>query len=335
MPQYKLIMLLLWFVAFALVGWVLSQMPLDSIAQTMEALTWSDWLAWSAINFVIILISTERWRMLTKMLQLPVTFMQLLLVRQAGQTVSFLTPGPQFGGEPLQIWWLYKRCGIAVHHAVLALGLDRFYELWINFSVLILGIILLLFSPALNTATNWYDALWVLLALVLAMSLIGWSILRRPQWISQRTEKLAQRWLQSPRLRKIDDHWQALGSDLQTAVRTQKPALLRAFALSLLTWGGIVAEMVVVLHILGIDVAMSGVILILVATRLALLLPLPGGIGTLEASLLWSFQSLGLPATAAIGVIALMRLRDAIVLVAGLLCLRAVSSSAKSPNQNV
>lgn len=330
MPHYKLITLLLWLVAFALVGWVLSQMPLDSIAQTMATLTWTDWFAWSGSNLAVILIGTQRWRVLTRMLRLPVSFVQLLLVRQAGQSVSFITPGPQFGGEPLQIYWLYKRFGIAVHSAVLALGLDRFYELWINFAVLILGVALLLSPaaviPAMRTSADWQEVLLILLMVVLIMTLIGWTLLRRPLWISQHTEKLAQRWLQNPRLQKIDDHWQALGSDLQSAVSTQKPALLRAFALSLLTWGGIVAEMVLVLHILDINVTMSGVILILVATRLALLLPLPGGIGTLEASLLWSFQSLGLPASAAVGVIALMRLRDAIVLVSGLLCLRAMQT---------
>ena len=58
--------------------------------------------------------------------------------------------------------------------------------------------------------------------------------------------------------------------------------------------------------------------------RLAFLLPLPGGIGTLEAALFLAFQYLSLPATAAIGVIALMRLRDAVVLMAGLGCLRVL-----------
>ena len=82
--------------------------------------------------------------------------------------------------------------------------------------------------------------------------------------------------------------------------------------------------MALVLAILDIEVDMTGLVLILVAMRLALLLPLPGGVGTLEASVLWSFQTLDLPASAAIGVIALMRLRDALVLLAGLLCLRSV-----------
>jgi uncharacterized membrane protein YbhN (UPF0104 family) len=79
-----------------------------------------------------------------------------------------------------------------------------------------------------------------------------------------------------------------------------------------------------VLSFFNIALSSSGLVLILVAMRLALLLPLPGGIGTLEASVFWSFQALGLPAGAALGVIAIMRLRDVLVLIAGVLCVRAL-----------
>lgn len=323
MPRYQWIMLLLWLLALSLAGWTLTQLPLDSIAQTMQALTWPQWLAWGGVNVLIILLGTERWHVLTRLLGLQVKFLPLLLIRQAGQTVSFITPGPQFGGEPLQIYWLYKRCGMAIHSAVLALGMDRFFELWINFSVLLLGVALLLFSPA-QTGADLPQIMAILLGLIAVLWLLGWTALRQPRWVSGRLERLSQRWLQSPRLRQLDDHWQALGSDLQNVFNTRKPGLLWALTLSALGWIAIFAEMALVLAILDINVDMTGLVLILVAMRLALLLPLPGGIGTLEASVLWSFQTLDLPASAAIGVIALMRLRDALVLLAGLLCLRSV-----------
>lgn len=323
MPRYQWIMLLLWLLALSLAGWTLTQLPLDSIAQTMQALTWPQWLAWGGVNVLIILLGTERWHVLTRLLGLQVKFLPLLLIRQAGQTVSFITPGPQFGGEPLQIYWLYKRCGMAIHSAVLALGMDRFFELWINFSVLLLGVALLLFSPA-QTGADLPQIMAILLGLIAVLWLLGWTALRQPRWVSGRLERLSQRWLQSPRLRQLDDHWQALGSDLQNVFNTRKPGLLWALTLSVFGWIAIFGEMALVLAILDIDVDMAGLVLILVAMRLALLLPLPGGIGTLEASVLWSFQTLDLPASAAIGVIALMRLRDALVLLAGLLCLRSV-----------
>ena len=323
MPRYQWIMLLLWLLALALVGWTLTQLPLEAIGQTMQALTWPQWLAWGGVNVLIILLGTERWHVLTRLLGLPVKFLPLLLIRQAGQTVSFITPGPQFGGEPLQIYWLYKRCGIAIHSAVLALGMDRFFELWINFSVLLLGVALLLLSPV-QTGADLPQIMAALFGMMAVLTVLGWLALRKPRWVSGRLERLSQRWLQSPRLRQLDDHWQALGSDLQNVFNTRKPGLLWALALSVLGWIVIFAEMALVLAFLDIEVDVAGFVLIMVAMRLALLLPLPGGIGTLEASVLWSFQSLGLPASAAIGVIALMRLRDALVLLAGLLCLRAV-----------
>ena len=48
------------------------------------------------------------------------------------------------------------------------------------------------------------------------------------------------------------------------------------------------------------------------------------GIGTLEASLFWMFQTLDLPLSAVMSVIALMRLRDVITLLVGLSCVRGL-----------
>jgi uncharacterized membrane protein YbhN (UPF0104 family) len=82
-----------------------------------------------------------------------------------------------------------------------------------------------------------------------------------------------------------------------------------------------------ILHFVGIDADVYSFLIILVAIRMALLLPMPGGVGTLEASVLWSFHTLNLPASAALGLIALMRARDAAVLLIGLACLRASNST--------
>jgi uncharacterized membrane protein YbhN (UPF0104 family) len=62
-------------------------------------------------------------------------------------------------------------------------------------------------------------------------------------------------------------------------------------------------------------------VLIMVAMRLAMLLPVPGGLGTIEGSVVWSFGLLGLPLAAAGGLIALSRLRDAVMLLIGFVCM--------------
>lgn len=283
---------------------------------------------------MIILVLGLRWQLLNIALGAPIRLLKLLAIRQAGQAVSFITPGPQFGGEPLQVYWLYKY-GLPLRKALLSLGLDRFFELWINFSVLLLAVLLLLTgigdnsgdNNTTNTIGDWQTALVPLLIFLGLMFSLAWILIKQPQWINNRLERIAARWQHNHRLNNINQHWQSLGDDLRIALRTQKPRFLLAILLSLLGWAGLLGELYLILHFVGIDADLHSFLIILVAMRMALLLPMPGGVGTIEASVLWSFHALNLPASAALGLIALMRVRDAIVLIIGLACLRASNST--------
>ncbi|AMK74980.1 MULTISPECIES: lysylphosphatidylglycerol synthase transmembrane domain-containing protein [Methylomonas] len=326
MTWFKALPILLWLPALLLVGAVFSQLPLATIAETIGTLSFKQWLAWIGLNLVLILMAAQRWWVLSNLLKLPVGVGQLLMIRQAGQAVNFITPGPQFGGEPLQIFWLYKRCHLPLHGALLTLGLDRFYELWINFSILILAVLLLLASPA-GAVASWREILLSLTAILLTLSLFGWFILKQPERVSAWLKRLAQHWQQHPRLQHIETHWQRLGSDLKDAVTAGKPALCKAFIFSLCGWAGLLLELWLLLGVFDFDLDLPAFLVVLVAMRLSFLLPLPGGVGSLEAALFWAFQYLNLPAEAAIGLIALMRLRDAIMLIGGLGCLRLLQAS--------
>jgi len=321
MTWLKAIPVLLWLAAFILVGWILSQLPLAAIAQTISTLSLGQWLAWIGLNLGIILLATQRWWVLTSMLKLPVGFGELLRIRQAGQAVNFITPGPQFGGEPLQIFWLYKRNQLPIHKALMAVGLDRFYELWVNFSILLLAVLLLLIFPTV-AGVNWQKISFLLALLLLMMSMLVWLLVKQPERVLRWITRVARRWQHHPRLEHIKTHWQQLGSDLNLAIQKQKSALFLAFILSLAGWIGLIGELWLLLSFFDLAFDFSAFLVILVSMRLAFLLPLPGGIGTLEAALFWAFQYLSMPAEAAIGLIALMRLRDVLVLMAGLWCLR-------------
>ncbi|OAH99707.1 lysylphosphatidylglycerol synthase transmembrane domain-containing protein [Methylomonas methanica] len=328
MTWLKALPFLLWLPALLLVGAVFSQLPLATITLTIGTLSFNQWLAWIGLNLVIILLAAKRWWVLSNLLKLPVGVGQLLMIRQAGQAVNFITPGPQFGGEPLQIFWLYKRCHLPLHGALLALGLNRFYELWINFTILVLAVLLLLLlaSPA-GAVANWQEILLSLTTILLTLSLFGWFILKRPERVLAWLKRLARRWQHHPRLQHIETHWQRLGSDLKDAVTAGKPALFKTFIFSLCGWAGLLLELWLLLGVFDFALDMSAFLVVLVAMRLSFLLPLPGGVGSLEAALFWAFQYLSWPAEAAVGLIALMRLRDAIMLIGGLGCLRVLQAS--------
>lgn len=313
-----------WIAALGLATWIVVQLPMDTVLQSIAQLRLQEWVLWVGLNLLVIVLLAGRWRVLTRAMGLGLRFLQLLRIRQAGQLISFVTPGPQFGGEPLQVHWLWKRHAVPGHSAFLAVGLDRFYELWINFSVLLIAV-LALAATAATGLVDWRPIVLILSGLVLSLAVAPWFLLRHPDRVRGWIERLTRRWEQHPRLGQLHTHWSELHASLQTLVAKKRLPLGTALGLSLFGWAGMIAEFWVLLRFVGVNADMTTFLFLFTSVRLAFLLPLPGGIGSVEASLFWAFSALALPLPAAASLIALMRLRDVGVLLTGALMLPGLS----------
>lgn len=318
--QWRYLTLLLWGLGLALAAWTLWQLPLGDIVSGLSLLEWNDWLLWLAVNIAILYLAVQRWQLLGWALESPLSLPVLFRLRQAGSAVSFLTPGPHFGGEPLQLYWLYHHCRLPLHRAVAMLGLDRFLETGTNIAVLLAGVLVLLGTTMLPLS-DWLQISSILAGLLTAMLILAALVLRHPLWLAERFRPLAQRWRKGNNAEGQGSAWLALIDLLRSALSRHRPRLWLALFVSLAGWSALLVELVLLLHFLGLSPSSTDIVLIMVGMRLAMLLPVPGGIGTIEASLLWSFRLLGLPVSAAAGLIALIRLRDALVLLVGLGCL--------------
>ncbi len=323
MNRYKFVQALSWLFSLSLVLWIFKSLPLKTILDSVSALSLAQWALWSVLNLVIILVYVQRWRCLSVAAGLDIKFNHLFLLRQAGQLISFITPGPQFGGEPFQVYWLWKRFSSPGTLAILSVALDRFFELWINFAVLLLGIVVLMLTPALDL-TDWTALAMALALMILVLSWSGWFLISHQEKVSGWIKKLAQRWQHNPQMIQINSHWDDIGARLRRLIRAEKPSLTLALFLSLLGWAGMIFEIWLLLKFFTIEPDFTTLIVLVVAMRLAFLLPLPGGVGTLEAAVFWAFTGLGLPLTAAAAVIAMMRLRDSVVLLVGLFALKRI-----------
>ncbi len=323
MNNYKSIRLIAWIIALSLAVWLIKDLPFRDILESVKRLSIQQWLYWSSLNLFIIFIFVWRWMALTKGLDLKLHFLNLLFLRQAGQSVSFITPGPQFGGEPLQIYLLYKNFSISPGDSFLALAVDRFFELWVNFAVLLLGILFLTFSG--SGLTNWVSAALIIATVLLLLCFLAWCVIKRDAAIAKIINNVGLRWLSSTRLANMNFHWNQITSSLQHLLKN-KLALAIALLLSISGWLLTFFELYLVLSFFNIYLSTSDFILLLVVMRLAFLLPLPGGIGTLEAAVLWVFSVIVLPEAAAAAVLALIRFRDLIVLGLGFMCLRLLQS---------
>lgn len=323
MTNYKILRFITWTIALVLTFWLIRDLPFNTILITIKNLTFAQWFYWSLINLLIILLFVWRWLTLVKGFSLKVNFFDLLLLRQSGQSISFITPGPQFGGEPLQIFLLWKKYSIPPGDSFLAVVADKVFELWTNFSVLLIGILILIFTQA--ELANWMSISLPISLLIIILSISIWFLINRSEKIENTINKFIQKWLSSERLSEINFQSNNFTASLKILL-ANKPALLYALLLSISGWLLTFFELYLVLSFFSITLDTSQFILLLVAMRLAFLLPLPGGIGTLEAAVFWSFTALALPVSSAAALLALIRFRDIMVLGGGLFCLRLLQS---------
>jgi len=160
---------------------------------------------------------------------------------------------------------------------------------------------------------------------MLLLSFLAWCVVKRGGSIEKIINNIGLKWLSSKRLSKLNFHWNIITNSLQTLLNNRL-ALLVALLLSISGWLLTIFELYLVLSFFNIYLSASNFILLLVAMRLAFLLPLPGGIGTLEAAVLWAFSVMALPESAAATLLALIRFRDVIVIGLGFICLRLLQS---------
>jgi glycosyltransferase 2 family protein len=327
MQPKTLIRLCLWIIALILLVITLSQLPLHHVITAIQSLNLMNWIIWLSLNAVIILLLTWRWHLLIHAFSASFSFLKLLSIRQAGQTVSFITPGPQFGGEPLQIYWLCKK-GVPLSAAIFSLAVDRLLELMANFSILLLAALLLLSIShsnlvASNFATPNLQVPYIaLITTGLFVCGVIFLLLRRPGWTSRQLKRLMSPWQHNEHIQKLGQQWKNIGHHWRVLLTERKKFLFTAILISLSGWAGLLAEIWLVLYFVGVNPDIYEFVFILLALRMALLLPIPGGVGTVEAAVLWSFTSLDLSIQSAISLIALIRLRDVILLLIGFYCLK-------------
>lgn len=316
----------------ALLYWALRNAPLVEIIATLRQLTLAQ-IAWLLLlNGLIFLLITARWWIILRANSPRVPFPPLVAYRLAAFGLSYFTPGPQVGGEPLQILYLQKNYGFTYARATSAVIMDKLLEFLANFLFLALGFfavarsgMLARFSPpawlALPLALL---LLWPLAHILLMyfgkhpLSDLLAPLLRRRTPAAQKAvannpRNLWMNFLNFIRLVTISEHLAGL------FCRRHLGHLFAALAASLLVWVGMVYEYTYMLTCLRADLDLRQALASLTVVRLSFLMPMPAGLGTLEASQVLAVTAFGLPAALGISLSLLMRARDLLLGGLGLL----------------
>jgi uncharacterized protein (TIRG00374 family) len=295
---------MLWLIVPLLVWLVLRAVPLADIWSTVSQLSWWELVILTAINTLAILALSGRWWAILRAQQIHIPYFLLSSYRLAAFGVSYFTPGPHLGGEPLQVHLLRRRHEVPGSTAAASVGLEKLVELVVNFTFLAAGVALTV--QGLFAASGVPGEKAIALAVGLLVLPLGYLLALRFNRLP--LSGLANRL--TGRLTRLADAIRTSEAEASRLCRTQPLGVIRALSFSLVSWAILLFEYWLMIRFLGLPLTPVQVIGLVTAARVAILLPMPGGLGTLEVSQMWMLGVIGFDPTIGLGLSLLIRGRD-------------------------
>lgn len=306
-----------------LIVWLLQAVPLQATWEALQRLTVGAVAVLGVLNGLVLVSLNGRWWLLLWGLGYRLPFWRLLGHRLTAFGVSYFTPGPHFGGEPVQVLLVERKHGVPRSTAVAAVTLDKTLELLVNFTFLAGGVTAVLQGQLFGTMVGMEAILFALGLLTLPGLLLvaiwrGWTpITRLLRWITGLAI-----WGKRPsgqiKLQRLTAGVHNSETQAGRLFQEAPAALWAAFIVSIGGWLLIIVEYWVMLTFLGIRLTPLQAIAMLTAARIAILLPLPGGLGTLEASQVFALGAMGENSGIGLSISLLIRIRDVLLGLLGL-----------------
>ncbi len=300
-------MLLIVLVLGLLLWWALRNVPFADIWQALTGLRWSQIALLLAINAVVIGLITARWWLIVRASNPSVPFLPLVRYRLAVFGLSYFTPGPQVGGEPLQVVYLQRNHQVTFARATASVIMDKLVEFLVNFLLLSGGVWAVLEIGLFPEGGG--VSLMGLMAVGLLLIWPGVHLILLYQRILPLSELLKR----IPGLRSDSRFVRMVSVSERMAARFCRKhtgALFGAIGASFLSVVGIGVEYLLMAKFLGVQLTLIELFAALAFLQLAFLVPLPGGLGAMEASQVFVFGVFGAPAAVAISLALLQRARD-------------------------
>lgn len=320
----RLLTFLSWTMVVVLILWVARTVSVREALLAIRRLQGWEIGALVLANLLVLLALNGRWWLLLHGQGYSIPFLPLLGYRLAAFALSYITPGPHFGGEPLQVLLVERNHGVPRPTAIAAMTLDKLLELIVSFTFLTVGVLAVVRWRLLPEGGGQEAA--VLLA-VLACLPIGYlfatSSGRYP--ISTLVNKLAElplgrrRPTWQTRLRQAAATLRTAESQAGCFYHDAPRMLLLAILVSLVGWLLLLAEYWLMVAFLGIRLTLPQLVTAVTAAHIANLLLLPAGLGALETSQVVAFRLLGLDPAVGLSVGLLIRTRDTLLTALGLM----------------
>jgi uncharacterized protein (TIRG00374 family) len=299
-----------------LLWWALRKAPLTEIWAAIRQLRLWQLLVILTLNGIFYVVATLRWWTIIRADNKQIPFFPLLGVRVSVFGVSYFTLGPQVGGEPLQILALQRRYGLTFTHATATVLMDKILEFLVDFFMLAIGLIAILRAGVLTESGIQFSGDLVLLAFLILWPPTHLILLYNRRYpLSGIIRRIPLIKKKSKPVRFLRAAEKLAGRFCQRHPRR----LLAAIGFSILGGAGMLLDYALMTSFLNIPLPFWKMAAGWMMGWISLLMPLPGGLGALEASQVFTLGKFGFSAATALSLTLLMRGRDMLIGGLGLL----------------
>jgi glycosyltransferase 2 family protein len=305
-PKY-LRTVLIYLVLTILLYFALRNAPFSEIWNTLSQLHfWQIGLLF-LLNSAVIFAITARWWIIVRSDNPSTPFLPLVRYRLSTFGISYFTPGPQVGGEPLQIYNLQKNHGISFARATSAVIMDKLIEFLGNSILIVAGLTAAIQVGMISTNGTFALGSLIPLAAILTIPLIHLTLLYHGRYPLSSILRPAAHLFGNPAWMRLIIVSERMAASF---MRRRLSAVLGAFFFSLLALAGTLLEYSLMTSFLGAHLSFAQNLAGLTSVILAFVLPLPGGLGALEASQVYALTGMGYAPAIGISLSLLIRARD-------------------------
>ncbi len=285
----------------ALFGWIFNHIGWKDIQLALRHFSIQAGLLILFLTILSALIRSLRWKTILNSQQCQVPFLKVFEYYVSGLSIAFFFPMVIFGGEIFRGYDLKEKYSIPWSKSIGSVIIDRILEITIYAITAIFGITFFIFKATFAPAKVFliiFLGTFLLLALI---SIFYFKIFKKERFVFSLLKGFNLK--NSNGTETIVD----VEKEIFQYFRPSRKAMWKGFSLSLLYELTLLARAALLLLFLGKEVGILSVVSVAAFSSMAMLIPIPGALGSHEAIQSFIFNSLGLGANTAMAFVFIIR----------------------------
>ena len=298
---------------------IFSNIPINNVLRIISMAPLYAVLGYILVQIIIQFVIAYRWKLvLHSQGYTNLSLWRLNNYRLVGYAISFITPAAKMGGEPARAGLLSKKENIPFDKALSSVVIDKTIDLSASGTFFIIGTFILLLNFALsNEFKQMIIGVSVLFFVLIIMFYIrmfkGKNFFHRI-FIFLRLNKFAKLESVGKKLKDFEDL-------IIKFYKQDTKYFIYTLLVALLTWVIMFLEYKFIGLMLGVNFDLLQIFLIVSFVGAAYLIPVPMALGVLEAGQISVFSIIGVSSTVGVALSLIVRVKDIILSLIGLLML--------------